>query len=156
MAGQTDVGFYHLTRSALEPALGRLLERVLENDLRAVVRASSAERVESLNRALWQFGRDSFLPHGTRSDGHVEEQPVFLTDGDENPNGSGVLVLVDGAEADPQSFDRCLYMFDGNDEQAVQRARDLWQRWRDQGMTLTYWQQGDRGWHKARSTAAEG
>ena len=29
-ARSTEVGFYHLTRSALEPALGRLLERVLD------------------------------------------------------------------------------------------------------------------------------
>ena len=82
MGAGTEVGFYHLTRSALEPALGRLLERVLESGLRAVVRAASAERVEALNRALWQFGRDSFLPHGTRADGSAEDQPVFLTDRD--------------------------------------------------------------------------
>ena len=60
----TEAGFYHLTRSALEPVLGRLLERVLDSGLRAVVRAGSAERAEALSRALWQVGRDSFLPGG--------------------------------------------------------------------------------------------
>jgi DNA polymerase III subunit chi len=149
MGAGTEVGFYHLTRSALEPALGRLLERVLDSGLRAVVRASSAERSEALNRALWQFGRDSFLPHGTRADGSAEDQPVFLTDRDDYPNGAQVLVLVDGAEADPVAFSRCLYLFDGNDEQAVERARDLWRRWGGRGMALTYWQQAERGWQKA-------
>ena len=88
MGAGTEVGFYHLTRSALEPALGRLLERVLDSGLRAVVRASSAERAEALNRALWQFGRDSFLPHGTRADGSAEDQPVFLTEREDYPNGA--------------------------------------------------------------------
>ena len=32
-----EYGFYHLTRTALEPALGRLLERVLASGQRAVV-----------------------------------------------------------------------------------------------------------------------
>lgn len=151
---QTEIGFYHLTRTALEPALGRLLERALDSGLRAVVRASSAERVEALNRALWLFGRDSFLPHGSRADGEPERQPVFLTDQDDVPNGATLLVLVDGAEADPAPFSRCLYLFDGNDEEAVEHARDLWRRWREQGAMLTYWQQGERGWQKAMSTEA--
>jgi DNA polymerase-3 subunit chi len=155
MAAGTEVGFYHLTRSALEPALGRLLERVLDSGLRAVVRAPSAERAEALNRALWQFGRDSFLPHGTRADGSAEDQPVFLTDREDYPNRAEVLVLVDGTEVDPAGFRRCLYLFDGNDEQAVERARDLWRRWRERGMALTYWQQTERGWQKTAATGAE-
>ena len=155
MGASTEGGFYHLTRSAPEPALGRLLERVLESGLRAVVRAPSAERAEALNRALWQFGRDSFLPHGTRADGSAEDQPVFLTDREDYPNGATVLVLVDGAEADPAAFRRCLYLFDGNDGPAVERARDLWRRWRERGMALTYWQQTERGWQKAAPAGPE-
>jgi DNA polymerase III subunit chi len=148
-----EYGFYHLTRTALEPALGRLLERVLASGQRAVVVASSAERVEALNRALWTFGRESFLPHGTRDDGFAEDQPVFLTDQADYPNGATVLVLVDGAEVDPApQFARCLYLFDGNDAAAVAQARALWRRWHDRGEALTYWQQTERGWHKAMAT----
>ena len=145
-----EYGFYHLTRTPLEPALGRLLERVLASGQRAVVVASSPERLEALNRALWTFGRESFLPHGTREDGFAEDQPVFLTDEADFPNGATVLVLVDGAEVEPPpQFTRCLYMFEGNDEAAVAQARALWQRLRDRGEALTYWQQTERGWHKA-------
>jgi DNA polymerase-3 subunit chi len=148
-----EIGFYHLTRSALEPALGRLLEKVLASGQRAVVRASSAERVAALDRALWTFGRDSFLPHGTHQDGAVEAQPVFLTHEDDHPNGARVVVLVDGAEAEPPAgIERLLVMFDGTDEAAVAQARDLWRRWRDRGAVLTYWQQTERGWTKAMST----
>lgn len=149
-----EYGFYHLTRTPLEPALGRLLERVLASGQRAVVVASSPERVEALNRALWTFGRESFLPHGTREDGFAEEQPVFLTHEADYPNGATVLVLVDGAEVEPPpQFTRCLYLFDGNDESAVAQARDFWRRLRERGETLTYWQQTDRGWQKAMDTS---
>ena len=148
-----EYGFYHLTRTALEPALGRLLERVLASGQRAVVVASSPERVEALNRALWTFGRESFLPHGSREDGFAEDQPVFLTDQADFPNGATVLVLVDGAELEPaQQFTRCLYMFDGNDESALAHARDFWRRLRERGEALTYWQQTERGWQKTMAT----
>ena len=148
-----EYGFYHLTRTPLEPALGRLLERVLASGQRAVVVASSPERVEALNRALWTFGRESFLPHGTREDGFAEDQPVFLTDEADFPNGATVLVLVDGAEVEPPpEFTRCLHMFEGNDEAGVAQARALWQRLRARGEALTYWQQTERGWQKAMAT----
>jgi DNA polymerase-3 subunit chi len=148
-----EYGFYHLIRTPLEPALGRLLERVLASGQRAVVVASSPERVEALNRALWTFGRDSFLPHGTREDGFAEEQPVFLTDNADYPNGATVLVLVDGAALEPPpQVTRCLYVFDGNDEAAVAQARALWRSLRDRGAALTYWQQTERGWQKAMAT----
>jgi DNA polymerase-3 subunit chi len=145
-----EVGFYHLQRTPLEPALARLLERVLASGQRAVVQASSADRVEALVRALWTLGQASFLPHGSRADGHAEDQPVFLTHEADYPNGATVLVLVDGAEAEPPpQFSRCLYLFDGNDQTALERARDLWRRWHDRGLALTYWQQTERGWQKA-------
>ena len=41
----TEVSFYHLERTALEQALPRLLEKVLERDWRALVVAASMERV---------------------------------------------------------------------------------------------------------------
>jgi DNA polymerase-3 subunit chi len=152
-----EVGFYQLQRSALEPALARLLEKVLASGQRAVVRTSSPDRVEALNRALWTFGQGSFLPHGSRDDGHAEDQPVFLTASADHPNGATVLVLVDGAEAEPASpFERCLYLFDGNDGQAVEQARALWRQWRARGAKVTYWQQTERGgWQQAGARADE-
>ena len=151
-----ELGFYHLQRSALEPALGRLLEKVLASGQRAVVRASSPDRVEALNRALWTYGQGSFLPHGSRDDGSAEDQPVFLTHQADYPNGATVLVLVDGVEIEPASqFERCLYLFDGNDEQAVAKARDQWRRWRERGAVVTYWRQTERGWQNAAASPSE-
>jgi DNA polymerase-3 subunit chi len=115
-----ELGFYHLTRTPLEDALPRLLEKVVESGKRAVLRAADEERLEALNRSLWTYANDSFLPHGTRADGSADAQPVYLTTEVENPNGAAILVLVDAAEApDLASFERCLELFDGRDERAV-------------------------------------
>lgn len=147
----TDIGFYHLTRSPLDEALPRLLEKAYATGHRVVVRGGDAERIELLNRALWTYGKDSFLPHGARSDGFAEDQPIYLTAQVENPNGATILVRVDGAEApDLAGFARCLDLFDGHDEDAVARARERWREAREAGHACTYWQQGERGgWVKA-------
>ena len=105
----TEVSFYHLQRRSLEETLPKLLERVIASNLRAVVLAESAERVEALNSQLWTYNPDGFLPHGSARDGFSADQPIFLTSNEENPNGATVLLLV--GEALPGfigDFARCL------------------------------------------------
>ena len=142
----TEIGFYHLTRSPLEVALPRLLEKVLGAGLRAVVRAGSPERVEFLNAALWTYDPASFLSHGTAREGEAASQPIWLTAGEDGPNAAQVLVLTDGVTAgDVADFERCLELFDGRDADAVEAARRRWLAYREAGHTLTYWQQTPRG-----------
>jgi DNA polymerase-3 subunit chi len=150
----TELGFYHLTRSGLDAALPRLLEKIRSAGHRVVVRLADAERLDQLDRLLWTFRNDSFLPHGTRQDGHGQAQPIWLTTGTDTPNGATVLVLIDGAEAaDAASFERVLELFDGRDAEAVARARERW-RWAEtQGMDRVYWQQDERGrWQRAAAS----
>lgn len=142
----TAFGFYHLTRSPLEQALPKLLGKALERGMRAVVMAGSDERVKALDGVLWTFDQGSFLPHGTAVGGNAAEQPVYLTTLEENPNGATLLVLTDGVEPEfTAGFERCLDLFDGNDDQAVAAARQRWRRCSDAGHELAYWQQTDAG-----------
>lgn len=144
-----EVLFYHLTRRPLEQALPDLLGRCLERQWRAVVKCPSAERVKALNEHLWTFRRDAFLPHGSREDGFVDQQPIYLTETDDRPNGAQVLFLIEGTDTDlHQEFVRVCDLFDGQDEGAVAAARDRWKAAKAKGLKLTYWQQGERGWEK--------
>ena len=146
-----EISFYHMTRTTLEAALPRMLEKTLERGQRAVVRAGSAERVEALNGWLWTYGDRTFLPHGSAKDGHAALQPIWLTDQDERPNEAQVLFLTDRATSEEvAAFERCAVLFDGNDEAAVAAAaRAQWAGLKDAGHDLTYWQQSDEGrWEK--------
>ncbi len=142
----TDVLFYHLERQPLERVLPSLVERTLSRGWRAVVPAGSEERVEALDTLLWTYADESFLPHGTKTDGNIADQPVFLTIDEVNPNGAPVRFLVDGAElADLAGYERIVYLFDGNDESAVARAREQWKAVKDAGCAISYWQQSREG-----------
>ena len=142
----TEARFYHLQRTGLEQALPRLLEKTLARGWRAVVLAGSAARVEALNQHLWTFEPESFLPHGGQRDGFAPDQPVWLTDQEENPNQAQVLFLVDGSMVtDTQRFELVCDLFDGNDAGAVAAARERWRQLKAAGLSLTYWQQTERG-----------
>jgi len=147
----TEVLFYHLQRQPLERVLPELLEKCLQRQWRTVVQLGSEERCEALDAHLWTFSDEGFLPHGTAKDGHAADQPVYLTTGDDdNPNGATVRFLADGAEmADFGGYDRVVLLFDGNDPEAVDKARESWTTAKGAGCDTTYWQQSDRGrWEK--------
>lgn len=146
----SEVLFYHLDRQPLEKVLPELLEKCLERGWRTVVQLGSEERCEAIDAHLWTYRDDAFLPHGSKKDGHAALQPVWLTAGDDNPNGATVRFLADGAGLpDISRYQRVVMLFDGNDPDAVERARAAWKEARAAGHDTTYWQQSERGrWEK--------
>ena len=145
-----EIGFYHLTRSSTDAALPALLGRTLAANERAVVRCADAAKVASLDAALWLRQHPDWLKHGTAAYGQATSQPIWLTDQDENPNDAKFLFLLDGAATGMTGdFTRVFDLFDGNDEAALAAARRRWKAAKDDGHTLSYWQQGAKGWQKA-------
>lgn len=147
-----EVLFYHLTRRPLEAAVPGLLEKCLERGWKVTLRAGSPERAAALNRHLWTYREDSFLPHGGPGDGEAARQPVYLTAGEEVPNGADVLMLVDGAAAEPAEmtgFTRILLLFDGHDQEALVAARGAWKAVTAAGLKAVYWAETEAGgWTK--------
>ena len=141
--------FYHLSASPLEVALPDLLERALQRGWRVVVRCGSESGMAQLDAMLWTFRDDAFLPHGTAAAGHAALQPVYLTLGEETPNGADVLMLVDGARAAPAEmagFQRACLIFDGADDRAVEAARNDWRAVKAAGLPAKYWAQERGRW----------
>ena len=142
-----EVGFYHLTRTSPDAALPALLGRTLAAGQRALVRCGSEARVAALDEALWASKDPEWLPHGTARTGHGALQPIWLTAGQDCPNGARYLFLLDGLEAaDAAGFDRVFDLFDGQDTVAVTAARGRWTAAKAAGLVLAYWQQAERGW----------
>ena len=145
-----EVWFYHLERSRLEQILPDLLEKTLARGWRALVRSTDPDRLNQLDERLWSHRDDSFMAHGVDGEPFSERQPILLTRGADNPNGAKAVFLIDGAEAgDLSAFERCVVIFDGSDEGAVESARSQWARLRSQGHEVAYWRQrAQSGWEK--------
>lgn len=152
----SEVLFYHLERGGLDSVLPGLLEKTLERGWRAVVRAGSKERVEAIDRHLWTYRDESFLPHGAGDPEAPDAgaQPVWLTDGADAPNAPQLLFLVDGAEArieEVGQYQRCVLIFDGRNDEALAAARQFWKAADASGHAATYWRQSAEGrWEKQR------
>lgn len=141
-----DALFYHLERQTLDDVLPLLLEKTLERGWKAVVQTSDAESLASLDASLWTYSEQSFLAHGTQKDGHSEWQPVYLTAGEENPNGASVRFYVNGSEAkEVGQYQRLVFIFDGRVAARVESARQQWKTLRAEGCNVTYWQQDAAG-----------
>ncbi|MBL0319987.1 MAG: DNA polymerase III subunit chi [Alphaproteobacteria bacterium] len=146
-----EVNFYHLTVLPVERALPKLVEKIYAGGKKAVIRVSSVQRAEELDQLLWTYSPNDFLPHGLAHDTQAAEHPIVITEKDENPNQSDILLMVGDAWSERwQDFERCLLMFDGHRQDELAFARRQWQTIKEQGVTLTYWKQTEQGsWQKA-------
>ena len=143
--------FYHLQKQPLEGVLPTLLEKTLDRGWKAVLQAASPERVATLDALLWTYSEDGFLPHVADGEPVTEDDPIVLTVSDGNPNGAEVRFLVEGAPLprDAAVYARLIVLFDGNDDEALARAREQWKEAKAAGHDATYWQQNDTGrWEK--------
>lgn len=147
MAAQTpgaEWWFYHIEQGSVDAAIAPLIEKCLERRWRVVV-AGREETVERLDRALWTWRDESFVPHGrARSD--ADKHPVLLSTEAVPSNGAKVAVLLDGSDADASLFDRVMVVFDGQDETARAKARQQFKAATDAGAAARYFQQDRGGW----------
>lgn len=142
MADAAEWWFYHIEHTALDAAVAPLIEKCLERKWRVVVVGHEAT-VERLDRSLWTFRDESFLPHG-RARHDAAKQPVLLSTEAVGTNGAKVALLLDGSDADPGLFDRVMVVFDGGDETARSKARQQYKAATDAGGAARYFQQ-ERG-----------
>lgn len=152
MAG--SVQFYHLTNSTLERALPHLLQKINTAGLRVSLVAGTTEQADRLNRLLWTYDPDSFLPHGTPEDGLPEAQPILIDATLHMANVPQIVVITDGSQvSEPARFKKVLDLFDGRNEAELQAARTRWKAYRDQGCALTYLQQSPVGRWEEKAAA---
>ena len=88
------IDFYHLQKQTLEEVLPKLLMKSYSSGKKVVIKIGTEERLEQMNSYLWTFQDESFLPHGSKKDGFAEQQPIWLTLQDDNPNAAEFLFLI--------------------------------------------------------------
>lgn len=144
----TRIDFYHLQKTPLESVLPKLCEKAFLSGKKIKVLLGNEERIEFVNTLLWTYSDESFLPHGSKKDGFIEEQPIFISSDNKNENNASILILADNAYPDLsfiKEFERVLNIFDGCDDVALYNARDYWKQIKNLNYELHYWQQKDNG-----------
>lgn len=151
----TETLFYHLERRSLDDVLPGLIEKTLQRGWRALIRADSAERASAIDKLLWTYDEQSFLPHALEGGGDASRQKVLITVEESNANEADVLFLAGGAA--PPAWDgeeakvlaRIVLLFDGRDPEMLASARAAWKDAKAAGHDVTYWKESASGkWEK--------
>ena len=144
--------FYHVEHATAEAAAPALLEKCLERRWRVVV-AAEQDTLSRLDAQLWTWRDESFLPHGINRGADAARHPILLHTSAEPVNGANVALLLDGRDADPQKFERCMVLFDGGAEAVRKIARGQFQAAQKVGAVTRYFQQTQSGgWREQTST----
>ena len=145
----TEYWFYHLETSMLEGVLPELLDKTLSRGWRALIKMP-ADRLSHMDKFLWTYKDDSFLPHGRDDEPMADQQPIVLSAEASTSQGHNCVFLIDGADMDiTPDTSRCIVMIDGRNDAMVQAARKKWKSLKDANANLSYWQQNDQGrWEK--------
>ena len=112
--------------------------------------SADEQQRRSLDKLLWTYTAESFLPHGLAGGEGEAEQPLLIA-GAPAPaaNGARFVILADGAWRDEAlGYDRAFHFFD---DEAVVAAREAWRALaaRD-GVERRYWRQDEGGrWEQA-------
>jgi DNA polymerase III subunit chi len=153
-AHRISIQFYHLTTTPIERALPKLVEKAYGAGHRVLLVESLPERLDMFNQVLWTYSTLTFLPHGSVTDGEPDEQPILLSPTADNRNQANVALITDGTSIpENNNFTRVLDIFDGNDKEAVQKARTRWKTYQSSGHTLTYMRQTDAGGWEEKQVA---
>jgi DNA polymerase-3 subunit chi len=118
---------------------------------RVAVRGADLYRLQWLDEKLWSGHEADFLPHGMAGGPNDADQPILLTTLAQAANDPHCVMCVDGAEitaAEIAALERVCVLFDGNDEEALNRARAQWKTLKDAGASAQYWSQADGRWEK--------
>lgn len=120
----------------------RLLRKAYHKGARVLVRAPLA-RLARLDRELWTFAAQEFLPHlrfggpGTPP-AAAARTPIWLVDGEVPAGHPPVLVNLDAElPPQPQAFDRIIEIV-GVDAEGEQRGRARWRAYKAAGLDIRH------------------
>lgn len=126
------------------------MEKSVARGWKVVLQFAEEPERDRIDAHLWTWREQSFLPHATDGGAFDARQPILLTTGDSNSNAANIRFLCAGADiADVSGYERVVVMFDGHDNEQLERARGQWRRFSGPANQLTYWQQnGSGGWER--------
>lgn len=141
-----EFNLYKVMSGNLLNATIRLLDKIYQLNKRCVLYSPIEERINFIDKALWTFSTNAFIPHATKALGFCEEQPIYLTGETENPNSAEVLFLVDSfdykAWCEVHNFEKIIFVF----EDAGKDAINLYESLKKNKEHVNYWQQTKTGW----------
>ena len=146
----SEVFFYHLTKTTLEIALPKILERALSEKWSIEIRTSANTNLDEISNAIWRGPEESFLPHCLEDHEDSQDYPIVLC---KSPlkDWRDCLIVVDQAdlkENEVKNYKRVCLIFDAKIEVELSKARKSWKKLSEEGIKTIYWSEDKGRWVK--------
>ena len=146
----SEVFFYHLTKTTLEIALPKILERALSEKWSIEIRTSANTNLDEISNAIWRGPEESFLPHCLEDHEDLQDYPIVLC---KSPlkDWRDCLIIVGQAdlkENEVKNYKRICLIFDAKMEVELSRARKSWKKLSEEGINTAYWAEDKGRWVK--------
>lgn len=114
-------------RAGLEQAAARLAERHWSHGQKVLILAADPAQAELLDRALWSYEQNSFLPHAQAGGADEQDEPILIATDLANPNQAPVLISAAPlAEMPCADFQYLIQLLPLDDEAGLQVCRDCY------------------------------
>lgn len=146
----SEVFFYHLTKTTLEIALPKILERALSEKWSIEIRTSANTNLDEISNAIWRGPEESFLPHCLEDHEDLQDYPIVLC---KSPlkDWRDCLIIVGQAdlkENEVKNYKRICLIFDAKIEVELSKARKSWKKLSEEGINTSYWAEAKGRWVK--------
>ncbi|MDR2681745.1 MAG: DNA polymerase III subunit chi [Holosporaceae bacterium] len=129
-----------------------LLEKVYSSGKKCIFFSPVEERIKIIDKALWTFSTNAFIPHGDKKLGFCDQQPIYFTNICENPNGATVLIMLDSFDYASWecNFEKIILVMDYGLRDKTQLAvvDELQADLKKNIKNVKYWEHSPKGWIK--------
>ena len=146
----SEVFFYHLTKTTLEIALPKILERALSEKWSIEIRTSANTNLDEISNAIWRGPEESFLPHCLEDHEDLQDYPIVLCKSPLKDWRDCLIVVgqADVKENEVKNYKRICLIFDAKIEVELSKARKSWKKLSEEGINTTYWAEDKGRWVK--------
>lgn len=141
-----EVRFYSLSVTPLSKGLPKLLEKVLEKNTQRqiILYSTSGALLKSLDDVLWTYTPMGFLPHGLDTEPEADEQPILLSQDQDQIVADKICVCLDPIDLSLKNPLSLIYMFESSNTPIFRGLAEAYKK--NKVPILFMAQDADGGW----------
>ena len=149
MANLSEVYFYHVTKQTVASALPQLLSKAKDVGWTVFIRCKDEDSLKFIDDAIWTVQPESFLPHAVLGSQNSEKSDILLGTEEADSSNSDFLLSLNGAlisTEEVSKYRRCALLFDDQNSDEVNIAREQWMKFTKADIRAKYWSQESGSW----------
>jgi len=88
------INFYQTQLEDIASTFCKISEKCYYSNLNTLVITENEDYLNSIDKSLWTYSREHFIPHATINDSWPDNQPILITTKPENLNNSKIIIFV--------------------------------------------------------------